>query len=70
MIWGGIFIFMSFVIFLLILDRMEMKAFYIFWRKYVVGVLEYMYSKNIYMWVFTLKICNSKKKKKEEEEAT
>lgn len=38
---------MSFVIFLLILDRMEMKAFYIFWRKYVVGVLEYMYSKII-----------------------
>ena len=28
------------------------------------GILEYIYSKNIYMWVFILKICNSKKKKK------
>ena len=33
--------------FLLILDRMEIKTFYIFWRKDVVGVLDYMYTKII-----------------------
>ena len=38
---------MSFEMFLLILDRMEIKTFYIFWRKDVVGVLDYMYTKII-----------------------
>lgn len=32
------------------------------------GILEYIYSKNIYMWVFILKICNSKKKKKKQQQ--
>ena len=38
---------MSFGMFLFILDRMEMKTFYIFWREDVVDVLECMYSKII-----------------------
>ena len=38
---------MSLGMFLLILDRMKMKTFYIFWREDVVDVLECMYSKTI-----------------------
>lgn len=58
---------------------MNLKILPIFWITYSTsrntsfknilahaGILEYMYSKNIYMWVFTFKISNSKKKEEEE----